>query len=171
MASVKWLTGIHAVRERFEGYWQTSDCAYWQQVDGKPVRVPLAEMVIKSQIARPRTYEVVPGGQPYTIFGACWCGHADVKEVEVTTDGGASWAAAEFLDAPLRFAWRRFQATWQVPERLGRYELMARAKDSNGQQQPEQHDPNFGTYVIHHPFAIEVFVDAPKAGSGSSRAR
>ena len=47
---------------------------------------------------------------------------------------------------------------------------MARAKDSNGRQQPEQHDPNFGTYVIHHAFAIEVFVDAPKADSGSSTA-
>src|SRR5712672_1090889 len=29
MASVKWLTGIQAVREPFHGYWQTSDYAYW----------------------------------------------------------------------------------------------------------------------------------------------
>jgi hypothetical protein len=170
MASVKWLTRIHAMRETFQGYWQTSDYAYWHQFDGKPVRLPLSEMAVKSQIARPSTYEVVPGGRPYRIFGACWCGDAEVKEVEASTDGGASWALAEFLDAPLRFAWRRFQLTWQVPEQSGRYELMARAKDSNGQQQPEQHDANFGTYVIHHPLAIEVFVDAPKADSGSSPA-
>ena len=91
-------------------------------------------MVVKSQIARPRTYEVVPAGQPYQVFGACWCGDAEVKQMEVTTDGGASWAAAEFIDAPLRFAWRRFQYTWQVPEQPGRYELMARAKDSTGRQ-------------------------------------
>ena len=170
MASVKWLTGIHAVRERFEGYWQTSDYAYWQDVDGKPVRSPLAAMAVKSQIARPRTYEVVPGGQPYQVFGACWCGDAEVDQIEITTDGGASWAAAEFLDAPLRFAWRRFQYNWQVPEQPGRCELMARAQDSNGLKQPEKHDPNFGTYVIHHPFAIEVFVDCPEPDSGSSPA-
>lgn len=171
MASVKWLTGIHAVREKFEGYWQTSDYAYWGEIDGKPVRVPLAEMVVKSQIARPRTYEVVPAGQAYTILGACWCGDAEVEEVEVSTNGGASWEAAELLDAPLRFAWRRFQYAWQVPEQPGRYELMARAKDSMGRQQPEQHNPNFGTYVIHYPFAIEVFVDSPKTDSGSSPSR
>jgi DMSO/TMAO reductase YedYZ molybdopterin-dependent catalytic subunit len=29
MASVKWLTRICAVREPFQGYWQTSDYAYW----------------------------------------------------------------------------------------------------------------------------------------------
>jgi DMSO/TMAO reductase YedYZ molybdopterin-dependent catalytic subunit len=170
MASVKWLTRIYAMCETFKGYWQTSDYAYWHPVDGKPVRLPLCEMGVKSQIARPSMYEVVPGGRPYRIFGACWCGDAEVKDIEVSTDGGASWAVAEFLDAPLRFAWRRFQSIWQVPAQSGRYELMARATDSNGQQQPVQHDPNFGTYVIHHPFAIEVFVGAPQADSASSPA-
>ena len=89
-------------------------------------------------------------------------GDAEVKDVEVSTDGGASWSAAGFLDAPQRFAWRRWQSTWQVPGQPGRYEIKARAKDSHGQQQPEQHDKNFGTYVINHSFAIEVFVEDPK---------
>ena len=38
MASVKWLTRIYAVREPFQGYWQTSDYGYWDYVDGQPVR-------------------------------------------------------------------------------------------------------------------------------------
>jgi DMSO/TMAO reductase YedYZ molybdopterin-dependent catalytic subunit len=38
MAAVKWLTRMHAVREPFHGYWQTSDCASWTYLDGKPVR-------------------------------------------------------------------------------------------------------------------------------------
>ena len=163
MASVKWLTRTHAIRETFQGYWQTSDYAYWHEVHGNVVRVPLSEMAIKSQIARPRMYEVVTGGQVYPVFGAAWCGGVHVKQVEVSTDGGASWACAEFLDAPRRFAWRRWRYSWQVPEQPGRYDLMARAKDSNGQPQPEQHDPNFGTYVIHHPFAIEVLVNPRQA--------
>src|SRR3954468_945539 len=57
MASVKWLTGIQAVREPFHGYWLTSDYAYWASMDGKPVRRALGEMNLKSQIARPRVYE------------------------------------------------------------------------------------------------------------------
>src|SRR6201990_946377 len=38
MASVKWLTGIDAVREPFHGYWQTSDYAHWASTNGQPVR-------------------------------------------------------------------------------------------------------------------------------------
>ena len=158
MASVKWLTRIRAVRETFQGYWQTSDYAFWEERDGNPVRQPLSEILLKSQIARPSMYEVVPAGQPYTVFGAAWCGGTDVAQVEVSTDGGESWTAAEFLDAARRFAWRRWQMTWQVPAQPGRYQVMARATDTQGQRQPEKHDPNYGTYVIHHPLRIEVFV-------------
>lgn len=165
MASVKWLTGIHAIRGKFAGYWQTSDYAYWGKINGQPVRLPLGEMAVKSQIARPRTYEVLRGGQSYTIFGACWCGDAEVAEVDVSTDGGVSWEAAELLDAPLRFAWRRFQYAWQVPEQAQRYKLMSRAKDSKGRQQPEHHDPNFGSYVINHSLVIEVFVESSENSS------
>ncbi len=158
MASVKWLTHIQAVRETFQGYWQTSDYAFWEERDGQPVRRPLSEILLKSQIAGPRMYEVVPASLPYTVFGAAWCGGADVAQVEVSTDGGENWTAAEFVDAPRRFAWRRWRMTWQVPSQPGRYQLMARATDIQSQQQPEKHDPNYGTYVIHHPLAIDVFV-------------
>lgn len=170
MASVKWLTGIHAVRDKFQGYWQTSDYAYWDRVDGRPVRLPLSEMRIKSQIARPSLYETIAGGQPYTVLGACWCGDSDVNEVEVSTDGGASWSTTEFLDSPQRFAWRRWQLSWRVPDRPGRYELRSRAKDSHGKQQPQQHDLNFGPYLIHHSFGIEVFVEDRKARDASTAA-
>ena len=74
MASVKWLTDIVAVTKPFQGYWQTSDYAYWDDTEGTPVRRPLAEMKRKSQIARPRVYERPEPGQPYTIFGAAWAG-------------------------------------------------------------------------------------------------
>jgi hypothetical protein len=30
----------HAVREPFQGYWQTSDYGYWEYLDGMPVRRP-----------------------------------------------------------------------------------------------------------------------------------
>src|SRR5258706_93425 len=43
MASVKWLTGVHAVREPFHGYWQTLAYGYWDRLDGAPVRRALGE--------------------------------------------------------------------------------------------------------------------------------
>src|SRR5437879_1490105 len=70
MASVKWLTDVIATAQPFQGYWQTSDYAYWDTSEGTPVRRPLAEMKLKSQIARPRVYERLEPGRPYTIFGA-----------------------------------------------------------------------------------------------------
>jgi DMSO/TMAO reductase YedYZ molybdopterin-dependent catalytic subunit len=164
MASVKWLTGIRAVREPFHGYWQTSDYAYWASMDGKPVRRPLGEMKLKSEIARPRVYETLVPNRIYTVSGAAWAGETDVAEIAVSTDGGLTWAAAEFLDPVRRHAWRRWKFDWLTPKQPGQYTLLARTKDAGGVIQPDQ---NYGTYVINHLLPIEVFVDdfgGPRSG-------
>jgi DMSO/TMAO reductase YedYZ molybdopterin-dependent catalytic subunit len=158
MASVKWLTGIHAVREPFHGYWQTSDYAYWDRLNGTPVRRPLTEIQVKSEIARPGVYETVGPNQVYTISGAAWTGESEVTGIAVTTDGGHTWAEAQFLDPVQRHAWRRWTFDWLTPSAPGRYTLRARARDANGSVQPDEHDPNYGTYVINQSLSIEVFV-------------
>src|ERR1700688_3433977 len=91
MSSVKWLTDIVATTQPFQGYWQTSDYGYWDDSDGRPVRRPLAEMKLKSQIARPRVYERLQPNRPYTIFGAAWAGDTDVAEIWISINGGGSW--------------------------------------------------------------------------------
>jgi DMSO/TMAO reductase YedYZ molybdopterin-dependent catalytic subunit len=159
MASVKWLTHIEAVREPFRGYWQTSDYAYWAPMNGKPVRRPLGEMQIKSEIARPRVYETLPPNRVYTIYGAAWAGETDVTEVAVSTDGGRTWAEAELLDPVQRHAWRRWKFDWPTPRQPGRYTLLARAGSANGAIQPDEHDEHYGVYVINHVLPIEVFVE------------
>ncbi len=158
MASVKWLTAIRAVREPFQGYWQTSDYAYWDEVDGNPVRRPLGEMALKSAIARPGVRELVAAGRSYPVFGAAWSGEVAVEQVEVSTDNGATWQAATFLDPPQPFCWRRWEYQWQVPQQKGTYILKSRAMDAGGNMQPEEHDRRFGTYVIRHTVGIEVVV-------------
>ena len=98
MASVKWLTHVHAVREPFRGYWQTSDYGYWDALDGKPVRRALGAMKLKSEIFRPRVYETLVPNQVYAVSGAAWAGETEVTGVAVSTDGGQTWAEAAFLD-------------------------------------------------------------------------
>src|SRR5712671_7827564 len=159
MASVKWLTRIQAVRQPFQGYWQTSDYAYWASMDGNPVRRPLGEMKLKSEIARPGVYETLAPNRIYTVSGAAWSGETDVVEITVSTDGGLTWAKAEFLDPVRRHAWRRWKFDWLTPKTPGQYTLLARAKDANGVVQPDKHDKKYGVYVINHPLPIEVFVD------------
>lgn len=158
MASVKWLTRIQALRQPFHGYWQTSDYGYWASMDGKPVRRALGEMRLKSEIGRPRVYETLAPNRTYTVSGAAWAGETDVTEVAVSTDGGETWAEAEFLDPIRRHAWRRWKFDWLTPKEPGQYTLLARAKDAGGQLQPDGHDQNYGSYVIDHSLPIEVFV-------------
>ena len=166
MASVKWLTQVQAVREPFRGYWQTSDYGYWADLDGKPVRRALGEMKLKSQIARPRVYETIAPNHLYTVCGAAWAGETEVTGVTVSTDGGQTWAEAEFCDPVRRHAWRRWKWDWLTPTEPGRYTLLSRARGADGSTQPDQHDPNYGSYVINHPLPIEVFVEGPAGPSG-----
>lgn len=161
MASVKWLTSIVAATQPFQGYWQTSDYAYWDDSAGVPIRRPLAEMKLKSQIARRRVYERLEPNRPYTIFGAAWAGSTDATEIWISPDGGVSWDRGDFLDPIKRHAWRRWKYDWITPAKPGRYTVLARAKGADQRAQPDGHNANLGSYVIDHPLPIEVFVGAP----------
>lgn len=161
MASVKWLTRIHAVREPFRGYWQTSDYGYWHDTDGQPVRRPLGAMHLKSQIARPRVHERLAPNQRYPVSGAAWAGTTDVAAIAVSTDGGRTWADAELLDPVQPYAWRRWRYEWLTPNQPGSYTLMARATGVDGTVQPAAHDENYGSYVIDHALPVDVFIAAP----------
>jgi DMSO/TMAO reductase YedYZ molybdopterin-dependent catalytic subunit len=163
MASVKWLTNVVAATQPFHGYWQTSDYGYWDDSSGTPVRRPLAEMKLKAQISRPRVYESLVPGRPYTIFGAAWAGETDVTEIWVSFDGGSLWVQGHFLDPINRNAWRRWKLDWITPTQPGRYTLLARAKGADDSSQPDGHNSNFASYVIDHPLPIEVFVTEPSS--------
>jgi DMSO/TMAO reductase YedYZ molybdopterin-dependent catalytic subunit len=158
MASVKWLTHVRVVEEPFLGYWQTSDYAYWDDVDGIPVRRPLSVMKVKSEIARPAVGEVVRAGQPYVVTGAAWCGTSDVVAVDVTTDGGLTWAPATFLDPIHPNAWRRWSYEWKTPDRPGLRTLMSRARNAEGASQPDRFDERNFSYVVNYTLPIEVVV-------------
>jgi hypothetical protein len=65
----------------FQGYWQAIDYGYWDDSAGTPVHLPLSEMKLKSQIARPRVYGRLEPRRPYTIIGAAWAGDTDATEI------------------------------------------------------------------------------------------
>jgi DMSO/TMAO reductase YedYZ molybdopterin-dependent catalytic subunit len=159
MASVKWLTHVRVLEEQFQGYWQTTDYAYWDELDGIPVRRALSKIKLKSEIARPRPLEVVPKRQLYRVYGAAWGGEADVVTVELTADGGRTGDTANFLDPIRRHAWRRWSYDWKTPDHSGHYTLMSRAKNAAGESQPDKFDPRYYSYVVHHTLPIEVIVE------------
>jgi DMSO/TMAO reductase YedYZ molybdopterin-dependent catalytic subunit len=158
MSSVKWLTRIQVLTVPYQGYWQTTDYAFWDRSMGTPTRQPLRDMRVKSLIARPGSHEIVKAGTSYRVFGAAWTGDADVEKVELSVDAGKSWQQARLIDKPVRFAWRRWEYEWKTPTQPGRITLMSRATDSSGQRQPEQHNRDTANYAIHHvlPRVIEI---------------
>ena len=157
MASVKWLTRILVSRQPFRGYFQTIDYAYWSAPNGmQPERVPLSELAVKSQIARPAMLETVAARSVYRVHGTAWSSRAEIKKIEVTTNGGESWQEALLLDAPLEHAWQRWGYLWNVPGASGPCTLISRATDARGRLQPVAHDSNYEGYVIHYTIPVSV---------------
>lgn len=158
MASVKWLKRIVVSDRQFVGYFQTIDYAYWENRAGLPVRVPIKEMRVKAQIARPGLHEIVPANSEYLVVGAAWTGDSEITKVEFSDDAGQRYSAATLLGKPIRHAWRFWEFLWKTPRSPGIYTLMARATDAGGNEQPQQRDENLGNYIVFHTLPIEIHV-------------
>ncbi|MEW6157577.1 MAG: sulfite oxidase [Verrucomicrobiota bacterium] len=161
MASVKWLHRIVVSDASFRGYFQTSDYTFWQEQDGLPIQLlPVSEIEVKAQIARPFLHEIVPANSVYRIHGAAWTGESEVTKVEISTDGGGDWHEAQLLSAAAPFSWRLWEYYWRTPAQAGTTTVMARATDARGAIQPMQRDAHRGAYMISHIQPIEVEVRA-----------
>ncbi len=156
MASVKWLTRIVVTDRPFDGFFQTFNYTIWQRRDGLPSLVPVTEMQVKSQIARPAPYEVVPRGKPYLMRGAAWAGGSSIARVEISDDGGKTWSQAKLTGKSVPHAWRFWEWEWSAPDRSGPLVLMSRATDSEGRTQPMTRDPDRRDSMINHVLPIEV---------------
>lgn len=156
MAAVKWLTRIIASVQRFNGYYQSINYAYWERGLSAPTLVPIQEMQVKAQIARPEFAEAVRGGQPYRVHGAAWTSEGEITKVEVSTDCGETWQNARLQGESMRNVWRLWEYDWQVPANPGKATLMARATDSENRTSPAQHDDDRGSYIVNHWLPIEV---------------
>lgn len=157
MASVKWLQRVILSTERFEGYWQTIDYAYWDRTSGHPQRTALLGMAVKSLIAHPTSDAQVARGAEVEVTGFAWSDGA-ITKVDVSTDGGTSWNAATLMDAGEPGVWRRWHYTWRTPQAEGATTLMSRATDSLGRVQPMDRNDDYGGYVIHHVIPVPVSV-------------
>jgi hypothetical protein len=128
----------------------------WERRHGLASLVPVSEVRVKAEIARPAPYEVVAKGTAYRMRGAAWAGETEVAKVEVSDDGGQSWSEAKLLGQPAPWAWRFWEHDWRVPSHPGRRIVMACATDRRGRTQPMKRDPDLRDAVIHHVLPIEV---------------
>ena len=159
MASVKWLTRVVVTDATFRGYFQTSDYSFWEQRDELPIQLlPVSEVEVKAEVARPALHEIIGADTIYRVYGAAWTGESEISRVEMSTDGGNRWEEAQLLGETVPYAWRFWEYYWRTPGQAGIYTLMARATDARGNVQAMQRDAHRGSYMISHVQPIEVEV-------------
>jgi hypothetical protein len=71
---------------------------------------------------------------PLTLAGVAFAGTRGIAGVEYSTDGGASWNAAQSNPPLSPYTWVLWTATW-TPGTEGAYQLKIRAKDGTGAEQ------------------------------------
>ncbi len=158
MGSIKWLQRIIVTDQPFTGYYQTIDYAYWERRKAIAELKPLTEMQVKAQIAKPAEGDVVPANSKVRVHGAAWTSNGEIKKVELSTDGGATWSEAKLIGESKPNAWRLWEFNWQTPTAAATQTLIARATDSLGRTQSVHRDADRGTYMINHLLPIKVEV-------------
>src|SRR5262249_5803162 len=160
MTNVKWLRAIDLVDRAFEGVQQAS--AYRFRVDEDDDGTPLMRMAPRALMLPPgipefftRTRTVRLGH--VELSGRAWSGHAPVTAVEVSDDGGLTWADAELGDDAGPWARRSWRHVWQ-PRGSGDYVLGSRAREEAGNEQPVDAPWNIGGYSNNSVQRIPVTV-------------
>jgi DMSO/TMAO reductase YedYZ molybdopterin-dependent catalytic subunit len=118
MKGPKWLDSIDLVDHESGGYWEM------QGWDHNAVVKTTARFDV------PRDGEIVRLGA-VSLSGVAFAGTRGVSKVEYSTDGGRSWAAADFKPPLSPLTWVLWSAAW-TPGKEGAYQLQVRTTDASG---------------------------------------
>ena len=155
IASIKWLGQIEVSTQPLFSPWNTTSYRMFgpEYPADSP---PLASLPVKSALELARG-AVLPVGRRTTLAGRAWSGTAAIRLVEVSTDRGATWAAAKLHGPNRRGAWARWRFTFE-PRTPGDYEIWTRATDEDGRAQPLSVPFNTFGYlcsaVVRHPVVV-----------------
>jgi len=162
MAQVKWLRAITVIATEFQGYQQVGTYRIMRFEDD-PDGPPVERMLPRSLLIPPGIPDFLSRERHLTagqvvLRGRAWSGQAPVERVEVSDDGGATWADAE-LEPPLGpHAWRGFSFGWDAAP--GEHELCCRATDRAGNIQPLEPAWNYGGFCNNAVQRVRVVVAA-----------
>lgn len=163
-ASCKWLTEITVLEKPAEGNFMSPGYRFPNAPGkpGEPIKPEdthaLTALTVKSLIAAPSDgAKLKPGA--HAIQGVAWAGEADITRVEISTDGGASWNAAQLGKDQAKYAWRLWTYQWK-PAKSGNYVILSRATDSQGRTQPDAAIWNPSGYLYNAYDQVKVYVQA-----------
>ena len=138
---MKHVTEIKALTEPLKDFWMNP--AYRIPVGKFPIRdrfltqenattTPITEMVVNSLITSHRDEAKVKTGK-VAVSGMAWDGGYGIRTVEVSTDGGKTWAAATLGQDLGRFAFRPW--SFDLKAKRGNNTVMVNATNKIGQGQ------------------------------------
>ena len=160
-ASCKWLTEIKVLDSEFAGNFMNPGYRLPNQPikPGETVKPedthPVTSLVVKSVISGPLDGATLKPGR-VAIHGAAWAGEAGIAKVEISTDGGATWALANFGEERARYAWRLWHHEWDA--KPGDFSIRSRATDSQGRAQPAAGVWNPSGYLYNAIDEVKVHV-------------
>jgi len=154
-ANVKWLRRIKALDQPAMTREETSK--YTDLMPDGTARQFTFVMEPKSLITRPSGGDTLAGRGFYELTGIAWSGRGAIASVEITTDGGATWTAADLQSPVLPRAHTRFRFGWQWDGRDA--VLASRCTDDTGYTQPPLADliAARGTNSYYHNNAIQLW--------------
>ncbi|MEO6022939.1 MAG: molybdopterin-dependent oxidoreductase, partial [Burkholderiales bacterium] len=153
--SVKWLRRIKVTEGPIHSKDETSK--YTDLLpDGKALQFTYT-MGVKSVITRPSPLMKMGAPGYYEISGVAWSGAGKIKKVEVSADGGKTWADAALQEPVLDKSLVRFRVPWKWD---GAPVLLAsRASDEKGrvQESREKWKTQYSPANIYHYNAIQTW--------------
>ncbi len=156
---VKWVTSITVLDKEFDGFWMKN--AYRKpDFHVEPgAAVPLDQM---KPVTSLNVKSVVYSTNGDVARGVSWSGdHGPVVAVDVSTDGGASWAPATLRGRETKYGWRQWDC--KVPPHSKA--VWARARDASGAVQPmaqEWNPSGYGFNTIVAPDALPRNAASPE---------
>jgi DMSO/TMAO reductase YedYZ molybdopterin-dependent catalytic subunit len=155
VANTKWVGQIEVSDEPLYSTWNTTQYRLIGP-DYPPDEPPLTNQVVKSALQLPWNAEFKVG-RPVRLRGRSWSGKGAIARVDVSTDGGQNWYAAQLRGPNLPNAWTCWELPW-LPHTVGPTQLLARATDTARRTQPDTVPFNTGGYVfgavVKHPVVV-----------------
>lgn len=130
--NVKWLRQLKLTEMPMQTRYETSRYSLLLG-DGRAAQYKF-QLDAKSVIVRPSPGVGMSGPGLYEISGIAWSGSGKVRKVEVSADGGQSWAEAALSDPVMSKALTRFRMPWRWDG--SPTVLQSRVTDETGYEQP-----------------------------------
>jgi len=126
MKQPKWLGQVQVVDRPFNGYWEQRG---W-----------IKEAVVRtmSRVDTPKNHASVDGS--VTVAGVAFAGDRGISRVEVSVDGGSTFAEADLKTALSNLTWRQWKFRFR-PKAGSKTRIVVRATDGTGATQTSEVTP------------------------------